>query len=204
MGTDTVDREAVRHQAKLLRVLHAEGTLVLPHAWDVASAALIADVGAAAIATTSARVVWRLGRRVPAFVISARTDGHLRRIGDPQGRRDEVLRPAAAYAAAGANRPVVPGLADLTAVESLVARSPLPINASTGPAQPTVAQLGAAGVRRVSIGPAPTLGVYTVARQQAAELLTEGQLTATSATGGSTPCSPTRMSSSSSGLAPAA
>ena len=30
---------ALRHMAKLLRELHADGTLVLPNAWDAASAA---------------------------------------------------------------------------------------------------------------------------------------------------------------------
>jgi len=48
--------------AKLLRELHADGTLVLPNAWDAASAAVIADAGAAAIATTSAGVAWSLGQ----------------------------------------------------------------------------------------------------------------------------------------------
>ena len=52
----------LRHMAKLLRELHADGTLVLPNAWDAASAAVIADAGAAAIATTSAGVAWSLGR----------------------------------------------------------------------------------------------------------------------------------------------
>ena len=57
-----MNTEALRHMAKLLRELHADGTLVLPNAWDAASAAVIADAGAAAIATTSAGVAWSLGR----------------------------------------------------------------------------------------------------------------------------------------------
>src|SRR6476619_1345908 len=164
--------------AKLLRALHADGTLVLPNAWDAASAAVVADTGDAAIATTSAGVAWSLGRPdgellpradlvaaiermsaaidvpltadveagygatdavvgagavginiedapagepglyspekaaariqaaraaavaygVPDFVINARTDVYMRRIGDPQTRLDEVLRRAADYA----------------------------------------------------------------------------------------------------------
>lgn len=44
------------------RALHADGrVLVLPNAWDVASACVMADAGAAAIATTSAGVAWSLG-----------------------------------------------------------------------------------------------------------------------------------------------
>ena len=57
-----MNTEALRHMAKLLRELHADGTLVLPNAWDAASAAVIADAGAAAVATTSAGVAWSLGR----------------------------------------------------------------------------------------------------------------------------------------------
>ena len=71
----------------------------------------------------------------------------------------------------------MPGLADLAVLESLVARSSLPISASTGPGRPTVAQLRAAGVRRVSVGPALTQAAYTVTRQLAGELLSAGQLT---------------------------
>jgi len=260
--------EALRHMAKLLRELHAEGTLVLPNAWDAASAAVIADAGAAAIATTSAGVSWSLGRPdgellprtdlvasiermaaaidvpltadveagygvteeevaetvtavlgagavginiedapaggsglyspekaaariraaraavvacgVPDFVINARTDVYMRRIGDPQTRLDQVLRRGADYAEAGGDCLFVPGLADLAVLETLVARSPLPISASTGPGRPTVAQMRAAGVRRVSVGPALTQAAYTVARQLAGELLSAGQLTADS------------------------
>jgi 2-methylisocitrate lyase-like PEP mutase family enzyme len=49
-------------KAHRLRSLHEDGTLVLPNAWDAASAALIEEAGAAAIATTSGGVAWALGR----------------------------------------------------------------------------------------------------------------------------------------------
>ncbi|MET8590402.1 isocitrate lyase/phosphoenolpyruvate mutase family protein [Streptomyces sp. NPDC005078] len=48
--------------AQMFRSLHVPGTpLVLPNAWDGASARVVADAGAAAIATTSAGVAWSLG-----------------------------------------------------------------------------------------------------------------------------------------------
>jgi 2-methylisocitrate lyase-like PEP mutase family enzyme len=53
----------------------------------------------------------------------------------------------------------------------------VPISASTGPGRPTVPQLRAAGVRRVSVGPALTQAAYTVTRQLAGELLRVGRLT---------------------------
>lgn len=52
----------LRDRAVLFRSLHIAGQpLVLPNAWDVASARVVEDAGAAAIATTSAGVAWSLG-----------------------------------------------------------------------------------------------------------------------------------------------
>ncbi|MGR3875609.1 isocitrate lyase/PEP mutase family protein [Streptomyces graminifolii] len=52
-----------RSRANTLRYLHGGGdVLVLPNAWDAASASQIAAAGAQAIATTSAGVAWALGR----------------------------------------------------------------------------------------------------------------------------------------------
>lgn len=41
--------------------LHQDGLLILPNAWDGGSAALVASLGAKAVATTSAGVAWALG-----------------------------------------------------------------------------------------------------------------------------------------------
>ncbi len=41
--------------------LHAAGTFAVPNAWDAASAAVMADAGAVAIATTSSGISWSLG-----------------------------------------------------------------------------------------------------------------------------------------------
>ena len=41
--------------------LHQQGTLVLPNAWDAASAAVMVAAGAGAVATTSSGVSWSLG-----------------------------------------------------------------------------------------------------------------------------------------------
>ncbi|MEO6714717.1 MAG: isocitrate lyase/phosphoenolpyruvate mutase family protein [Mycobacteriales bacterium] len=52
-----------RHQRRYAEFgrLHAAPALVLPNAWDVVSARIVEDAGAAAIATTSAGVAWALG-----------------------------------------------------------------------------------------------------------------------------------------------
>ncbi len=47
--------------AATFRSLHQTGLLILPNAWDAASAALSVAAGAKAVATTSAGVAWALG-----------------------------------------------------------------------------------------------------------------------------------------------
>lgn len=47
--------------AATFRDLHASGLLILPNAWDAASAAIVRAAGAKAVATTSAGVAWALG-----------------------------------------------------------------------------------------------------------------------------------------------
>jgi 2-methylisocitrate lyase-like PEP mutase family enzyme len=47
--------------ANTFRRLHHDGLLILPNAWDAASAALSVAAGARAVATTSAGVAWALG-----------------------------------------------------------------------------------------------------------------------------------------------
>ena len=50
-------------KAVILRGLHARSEpLVLPNAWDAATAVLVAEAGFSAVATTSAGVTWALGR----------------------------------------------------------------------------------------------------------------------------------------------
>lgn len=52
----------LRERALAFRSLHVPGSpLVLPNAWDAASARIVEDAGAAAVATTSAGLAWTLG-----------------------------------------------------------------------------------------------------------------------------------------------
>ena len=48
-------------RADEFRRLHRDGVLVLPNVWDVASARLVEQAGARAVATTSGGVAWSLG-----------------------------------------------------------------------------------------------------------------------------------------------
>ncbi len=56
------NQNPLRDRALAFRALHVPGRpLVLPNAWDAASARIVEDTGAAAVATTSAGVAWALG-----------------------------------------------------------------------------------------------------------------------------------------------
>jgi len=115
---------------------------------------------------------------LPDLVVNARTDVFLFGVGAPEGRLDAVLERAEAYAAAGADGLFVPGLLDLGALRTLCAASPLPVNAMAGPGGPSVAELAAAGVRRVSLGTALAQAAYTAAHRAATEILQEGTFAA--------------------------
>jgi 2-methylisocitrate lyase-like PEP mutase family enzyme len=230
------------------RRLHQQGVLVLPNAWDAASARVVEAAGAAAVATTSGGVAWALGRpdgdrlplellagaveRIAAAVavpvsadvesggpdvaatvravlaagavginvedgeapvealadriaaardaagpdlfINARTDVYLRGLGDPGDRLAETVRRGEVCAEAGADGLFVPGLVDPAALRALVAEVPLPVNVMAGPGAPSVAELAALGVRRVSVGTGLAEVAYAAADRAARELLGAG------------------------------
>jgi len=56
-----MNTEPLRRMAKLLRALHADGTLVLPNAWDAASARAVEAAGFPVVATSSGAVTASLG-----------------------------------------------------------------------------------------------------------------------------------------------
>lgn len=57
-------------KAEQFRSLHREGCFVLPNAWDVGSARLLASINFPAIATTSAGLAFMLGRRDGVAAVS--------------------------------------------------------------------------------------------------------------------------------------
>lgn len=111
---------------------------------------------------------------LPGLVINARTDVFLFQIGEADGRFDDVVARAKAYADAGADCLFVPGLVDLAVLDRLARAVSLPVNVMAGPGAPNVAELESAGVRRISVGSAITQSAYTVAQRVANELLTKG------------------------------
>ncbi|MGW1498593.1 isocitrate lyase/PEP mutase family protein [Streptomyces mirabilis] len=260
------------HETALaFRALHIPGRpLVLPNAWDTASARLVEEAGASAVATTSAGLAWDLGTadgdrldrdralgavarvaaavRVPVsadiesgyakdaagvgdtiravlaagavgvniedalydgegddgegvgdggrgplrpvaeqaeriaaaraaadvagvpLFINARIDTVLRGAGGVE----ETLERAAAFLAAGADGIFVPGAVDPGTVKSLVAGVEGPLNVLVGPGAPSVAELAALGVARISTGSSIAQAAHAVVRRAARELLSAG------------------------------
>jgi 2-methylisocitrate lyase-like PEP mutase family enzyme len=111
---------------------------------------------------------------LPELVIYARTDVYLFGVGEPAGRFDDVLARASFYEEAGADCLFVPGLTDLDVLSNLTAKVGLPINAMVGPGAPSVAELRAAGVRRVSLGQMVAQAAFSLARRAAEEALQSG------------------------------
>jgi len=88
--------------------------------------------------------------------INARTDVYFAATDDPASRFDEALRRARLYAAAGADGIFVPGLDKLDEIGRFARAIEQPLNIYAGyPGVPSVAELAAAGVRRVSLGCGP-------------------------------------------------
>jgi 2-methylisocitrate lyase-like PEP mutase family enzyme len=111
---------------------------------------------------------------LPELVINVRTDVFLFGIGEPEGRLDDVIARATAYAEAGADSLFVPGLIDLDVLATLVKATSLPVNVMAWPGAPTVAEFEAVGVRRVSLGTGVAQAAYAVAQRATTEALTKG------------------------------
>ncbi|MDQ0318753.1 2-methylisocitrate lyase-like PEP mutase family enzyme [Pararhizobium capsulatum DSM 1112] len=91
------------------------------------------------------------------FFINARTDLFLK---ESDGSKhaallDQAIERAHAFAEAGASGFFAPWLADTALISQLCAASPLPVNIMMKPGAPTVSELAACGVARVSYGPGP-------------------------------------------------
>jgi 2-methylisocitrate lyase-like PEP mutase family enzyme len=106
--------------------------------------------------------------------LNARVDTFLLGLGDPDTRLKETLARAHMYVDAGAYGVSVPGITDTTTVAALAGDIPVPLNVMAGPGAPTVAELGALGVARVSLGSGVAQAAYAAARRTAQELFGTG------------------------------
>ena len=104
------------------------------------------------------------------FVLTARAENYLH---DRRDLPDTIAR-LQSFQTAGADVLYAPGLTDLDEIRTLVAAVDRPVNVLALPGGPTVGELGAAGVRRVSIGGAFAWVALSALASAAEEFLEAG------------------------------
>jgi 2-methylisocitrate lyase-like PEP mutase family enzyme len=104
------------------------------------------------------------------LVLTARAENHLRGIDDLP---DTIAR-LQAYQEAGADVLYAPGLSRLEDIRQVVSSVDLPVNVLAFPSVPSISELGAVGVRRVSVGGAFAFAALGATVEAARELLEEG------------------------------
>lgn len=112
-----------------------------------------------------------------ALVLNARTEVHLLQIGDAAKRYDETLRRLSAYRDAGGDCVFAPGLRDASTIERLVRDVGCPVNILAVPNGPSVSELSALGVKRISLGSGPMRSSLGLLRRLAEEVKTKGTFT---------------------------
>ena len=100
-------------------------------------------------------------------VVNARVDTYLRGFGrDEQERFEETVRRASAYLGAGADCIYPIFIADAPVIARLVDAIDGPVNVLLRPGSPSVAELTALGVRRISVGS----GIYRLAMRLTSDI----------------------------------
>jgi 2-methylisocitrate lyase-like PEP mutase family enzyme len=109
-----------------------------------------------------------------SLVLNARTDAYWWKGAQPSTRMAETIRRANAFRQAGADCIFVPGLRDIDEIRIFLRESPGPLNVLFGPGVPSIHELEAAGVRRVSIGSGGYRTAIGIMRQLAQQLKEQG------------------------------
>ena len=108
------------------------------------------------------------------LVLNARTDVYLAQVGEAARRYDESVRRLAAFRDGGADCVFVPGVRDAETIRRLVGDLKCPVNILAVPGAPSVSELIALGVKRVSLGSGAMRAAMGLLRRAAEELKTAG------------------------------
>jgi len=104
------------------------------------------------------------------LLINARTDAYRFGAGDEKARLDEAIRRERAYEAAGADCLYPIGLTDRESILTFVKAVNKPMNVMARKGLPTITELQALGVKRLSLGPGPMYATMGLLRKIAQEL----------------------------------
>jgi 2-methylisocitrate lyase-like PEP mutase family enzyme len=111
------------------------------------------------------------------IVINARTDVYLLPGGNPDADYSEALRRLLAFRDAGADCVFAPGLKDAETIGRLAKAVECPLNILAGVGTPSIPELAALGVARVSVGSGPMRATLGLLRRIAEELKSAGTYT---------------------------
>jgi 2-methylisocitrate lyase-like PEP mutase family enzyme len=114
-------------------------------------------------------------RKGADIYINARADVYLRKLTAPEGPRDAMIVRGRAYAAAGADGFFAPGVADIADIRAIATTVDLPLNILVWPGLAPIAELKAAGVRRVSAGSGTARAALGALRTATREMLEAGR-----------------------------
>ncbi|HEY5224440.1 MAG TPA: isocitrate lyase/phosphoenolpyruvate mutase family protein [Microbacteriaceae bacterium] len=106
----------------------------------------------------------------PHFVLTGRAENYFH--GRPD--LDDTIRRLQAYQEAGADVLYAPGLTRTEDIRSVVTSVDRPVNVLTRPTAPTVAELSALGVARISVGGAFAFAAFGAAAEAAREFIEQG------------------------------
>jgi 2-methylisocitrate lyase-like PEP mutase family enzyme len=109
-----------------------------------------------------------------SLVLNARTDVYLLQVGVPAKRYDEAVKRLGAYRDAGADCVFLPGVRDLPTIARVVSDLGCAVNILAGPGSPSVAELTAVGVKRISLGSGPMRATLGLLRRLAQEVNAQG------------------------------
>ncbi|HEX4490363.1 MAG TPA: isocitrate lyase/phosphoenolpyruvate mutase family protein [Acidimicrobiia bacterium] len=128
----------------------------------------IYEIGLAAERIAAAAEVAHRG--AAHYVLTARAENYLR--GNPS--LDDTITRLQRYQEAGADVLFAPGIRDAADIKRVVESVDLPVNVIAVPGAPTIAELGALGVGRVSVGGTFAAVAAGAVAQAARELLEQG------------------------------
>ncbi len=106
--------------------------------------------------------------------INARADAVLRKLTSPENMLEETIARGRAYAEAGADGFFAPGVFELDDIRKIVEAVKLPLNILVWPGLASIAELKAAGVRRVSAGSGISRAANGATRRATKRLLEDG------------------------------
>lgn len=120
-------------------------------------------------------VIRELGNAMayPLF-INARIDSYWIKSMPPAGRLEETVKRAHAYQEAGADCIFVPGIQEISDIQTLRHEISCPINVLAGPGMPSANELEALGIQRISTGSGPFRAAISLMHRMGQEILEKG------------------------------